>query len=307
MAISGTLGNDTLNGGPDIDVLYGLGGDGDDRLHGDEGNDSISGGAGSDDLTGGAGDDTLSGGVGSDEFYVYNGIADTSVDTITDFSAGLGGDRLSISTWRWTNYTIGDNPFVSGHTRLTQSGANTLVEVDLDGSVGAAMFRTVVILNNVTKSHLVADNLGGFDPNPIFGTAAADSLSGGAGNDEIYGLAGNDTLSGLAGHDRLYGGSGNDSISGGAGYDYFAGGAGDDTLDGGADSDWVNYSDTTGPVTVNLALGTASGAGIGSDTLISVENVTGSQYADTLTGDLGSNSLRRFRWQRHADRWRGLR
>jgi hypothetical protein len=36
-----------------------------------------------------------------------------------------------------TNYTSGDNPFVSGHARLTQSGANTLFEVDPDGSVGA--------------------------------------------------------------------------------------------------------------------------------------------------------------------------
>jgi Ca2+-binding RTX toxin-like protein len=100
---------------------------------------------------------------------------------------------------------------------------------------------------------------------------------------------------------------GNDSIAGGAGYDYLYGGAGNDTLDGGADSDSVNYYDATGPVTVNLALGTATGAGIGSDTLISVENVTGSQYADILTGDTGSNSLSRFRWQRHADRRRGLR
>jgi hypothetical protein len=69
-----------------------------------------------------------------------------------------------------------DNPFVSGHVRLTQSAANTLFEVDPDGSDGAGGFRTVAILNNVTRSNLVADNLGGFDPNPILGTAAADSL-----------------------------------------------------------------------------------------------------------------------------------
>ncbi|MBK8387425.1 MAG: hypothetical protein IPL11_18285, partial [Candidatus Accumulibacter sp.] len=102
-----------------------------------------------------------------------------------------------------TSYTIGDNPFVSGHARLTQSGANTLFEVDPDGSVGAAGFRTVAILNNVTKTHLVADNLDGFDPNAMAGTAAADSLTGSIGNDQIYGLAGNDTLNGLAGDDRL--------------------------------------------------------------------------------------------------------
>jgi Ca2+-binding RTX toxin-like protein len=248
VAISGTLGNDTLNGGPDIDVLYGLGGDGDDRLHGDEGNDSISGGAGSDDLTGGAGDDTLSGGVGSDQFYVWNGIADTSVDTIADFITGLGGDRLSISTWGWTSYTIGDNPFVSGHVRLTQAGANTLLEVDSDGSGSVATFRTVAILNNVTKSNPVAYNLDGFDPSAIGGTAADHSLIGGAGNDQIYGLDGNDTVNGLAGDDRLDGGAGNDVLNGGDGndlleggtsYDVLIGGAGNATLDGGLGIDIV--------------------------------------------------------------------
>jgi hypothetical protein len=101
--------------------------------------------------------------------YIYD---NTSVDTITDFTAGVGGDRLSMPTWWLTNYTFMDNPFVSGHMRLTQSGANILFEVDQDGSVGAAGFRTVAILNNVTKSNLVADNLGGFDPNAIGGTAA---------------------------------------------------------------------------------------------------------------------------------------
>ncbi len=371
--IMGTAAADSLSGGAGNDDIYGL-----------AGKDSVAGGGGSDTLTGGAGDDTLTGGAGSDYFRVWNGSADTSVDTITDFTAGLGGDRLSMPTWGWglNYYPYGDNPFASGHVRLTQSGANTLFEVDPDGTIGAAVFHTVAILNNVTRSLLVADNLDGFDPNAMGGTAAADSLSGGAGNDEIYGFAGNDTLSGLAGNDRLYGGSnndvlnggngndrlygnegndgmtggagydsltggagddtleggdgvdqlyadegndslsggtgndsltggtgddtleggdghdelygneGNDSMAGGAGFDYLYGGAGDDTLDGGADNDSVYYSDATGPVTVNLALGTATGAGIGSDTLISVERVYGSQYADILTGDWGNNSLR---------------
>jgi Ca2+-binding RTX toxin-like protein len=45
------------------------------------------------------------------------------------------------------------------------------------------------------KAILVADNLGGFDPNAIGRhRSGPDSLTGGAGNDQIYGLAGNDTV-----------------------------------------------------------------------------------------------------------------
>lgn len=49
-------------------------------------------------------------------------------------------------------------------------------------------------------------------------------------------------------------------------------------------------SNASGSVTVNLALGTATGAD-GSDTLTGIEDVQGGSYADTLTGNTGSNSL----------------
>jgi Ca2+-binding RTX toxin-like protein len=42
-------------------------------------------------------------------------------------------------------------------------------------------------------------------------------------------------------------------------------------------------------VTVSLAAGTATGQG--SDTLATIEHVTGSAYADTLTGDSNANTL----------------
>ena len=50
------------------------------------------------------------------------------------------------------------------------------------------------------------------------------------------------------------------------------------------------YSDATGSVTINLAAGTASGAGVGSDTLIGIEGAVGSDFADTFnaTGFTGS-------------------
>ncbi len=143
------VGTDTL-----ISIEGITGGAGDDTLIGDDGGNNLYGGY--------AGDDTLTGGLGADTFSLY--FSDTSTDTITDFTVGSSGDILIIPTWDLTNYTSDTNPFTSGHLRLTQSGANTLLEVDLDGSSGSGTFYTAVILNNVTASTLVAYNLGGFEP-----------------------------------------------------------------------------------------------------------------------------------------------
>ena len=51
----------------------------------------------------------------------------------------------------------------------------------------------------------------------FLGTANAETLTGGSGNDGIDGRGGNDTLRGAAGDDTIMGGAGNDRIDGGAG------------------------------------------------------------------------------------------
>ena len=214
----GDDGNDTLTGGigNDIDVISGGvgddvldGGDGNDSLYGNEGNDSLVGGLGDDYLEGGLGSDTLTGGAGVDNFQLWYDAADTATDTITDFTAGVGGDNLSIPINLLTNYAPGTNPFVSGHVKLTQSGADTLVEVDLDGPGGPGAFQTMVILKNVTKGTLVASNLSGLDPSI---TPGDDFINGTAASDFIDALAGNDTINGLAGDDGLSGGTGDDVL-----------------------------------------------------------------------------------------------
>jgi Ca2+-binding RTX toxin-like protein len=73
------------------------------------------------------------------------------------------------------------------------------------------------------------------------GTYAADTLTGGAGNDWLSGGAGNDRLSGEAGNDVLQGGSGADTLNGGAGNDTLVGGDGSDVLTGGTGADVFRY------------------------------------------------------------------
>ena len=91
-----------------------------------------------------------------------------------------------------------------------------------------------------------------------------DSGQSNAGNDTFYGLGGNDALTGGAGADRIDGGSGTDTAS---------------------------YAGSNAAVNVNLQTGTGSGGHATGDTLVSIENLTGSSYNDTLTGNSGNNVL----------------
>jgi VCBS repeat-containing protein len=90
------------------------------------------------------------------------------------------------------------------------------------------------------------------------------------------------TFSGSEGVDELVGGAGDDTLIGGTGADI---------LDGGAGSDTANYADSAAAVTIDLGAGSALGGDAAGDTLASIENLIGSTYDDTLTGDAGANVL----------------
>ncbi|MEX0992770.1 MAG: hypothetical protein WDZ37_02125 [Solirubrobacterales bacterium] len=115
------------------------------------------------------------------------------------------------------------------------------------------------------------DTLGGIEN--LTGSPGADTLTGNSGANVLKGAAGVDTLSGGGGDDTLQGGSENDGITGGDG------------------ADTADYTGADDGVTVNLASNPTSG-GAGADTLATVENVTGGNAGDTLTGDVNANVLK---------------
>ena len=118
-------------------------------------------------------------------------------------------------------------------------------------------------------------------------------ITGSGGNNVRTGTSGKDILLGLDGNDTLTGGAGNDTVDGGGDNDRFVATAndGNDRYIGGAGTDTYDLSGTAANATVNLVAGTASSADTGSDTLIGIENVIGSNGVNTITGTSGANRI----------------
>ena len=262
---------DLTTGEPPIDGDI-VGTAGADVLAGGEGDDTISGLAGNDRLSGDAGDDTLYGGLGDD--LLAGGIGDDALD------GGAGNDLLAGGA--------GDDVIDGGDGVDTVSYADDEAGVVIDLAVGEASgddvgTDTLIGIENV---------IGGAGNDTLIGDDAANVLDGGLGNDTIDGGAGNDVLIGGAGNDVLTGGDGDDLLKGGAGNDAIAGGAGFDTLD---------LSDATGAISLDVAAGKVSGAGIGTDTFTGIEAfrfgagndiVTGGNGDEIFDGGAGNDTLK---------------
>ena len=117
------------------------------------------------------------------------------------------------------------------------------------------------------------------------------SIGNSVGNVSIaQGAVIEDALGG-AGNDLMIGNDSANFLSGSDGRDTFIGGAGADRLDGGLGSDTASYQTATAGVHVDIAAATASGGDAEGDVLVSIENLVGSAFDDTLTGDASANTL----------------
>ncbi len=132
---------------------------------------------------------------------------------------------------------------------------------------------------------------GGNSDDTLNGGVGADTLNGDKGKDTLNGDDGDDVLNGGHGDDVLSGGAGNDILNGGNGDDTLNGGAGADSLDGGSGSDTASYETAPFGVIANLASAGGNTGDAAGDTYTSIENLLGSDFADTLTGDGGANVL----------------
>lgn len=153
---TGNASANVLTGNSGNNVLSGM--NGDDILFGGGGNDSLSGGNGNDTLYGGAGTDTLTGGANTD-IFVFDLDSYGSIDIVTDFSTAQG-DALDIRDLL-DGYDSGTDD-ITEWVRISNSGSNSTVEVDRDGSGSTYGWTQIATLNGVTgltdEAALVASN-----------------------------------------------------------------------------------------------------------------------------------------------------
>lgn len=306
--VTGSNYNDSLTGDGAANRL--LGGSGDDVLDGAAGNDTLEGGVGNDTLLGGDGDDTLNGGVGND---LIDGGAGTNTISFSGLTGGVGVG-LDLRNTAAQNTTGAGIETVSNVQNIVGSSyADVFIGTDganrINGAVGS----------DVIYGEGGDDTLeGGSGNDTLYGGAGDDFLDGGFNDDYIDGEGGSNYASyasasaavtvnlsivgaqntGTAGGtdtlvniQNLRGSNFNDTLIGNDGDNAFIGGLGDDTINGGAGLDTISYIESTSGVTVNMLTGTSSVAAEGTDTLISIEGITGSRFDDTLIGDAADNIL----------------
>jgi Ca2+-binding RTX toxin-like protein len=259
-----------MDGGPGNDVV--IGGSGDDRLFGSEGADHVIGNAGADDVYGGGGIDTLQGGSGSDTLGGERGadrmFGGDGEDWFWDygganlFDGGDGADTLSSGP--------GNDTIKGGRGKDTVS----YVDIHERGSSGGHC------------NDIIADLSRGKAQGVGFGADVLQDI------EDVWSGGGNDTLVGDDGPNTFYTGDTycdqpgtTDSVTGNGGLDRIS-----------FNSLVITGSSTSGVVSVDLAANTARWHNPGSInrivlTLMSIENVTGTEQADVILGDARPNSL----------------
>ena len=204
-SIWGGSGEDTLNGGSNIDSIWGEAGK--DTINGNNSGDYLYGGTGNDTIRGGAGNDYIEGddyATNNISIYTEPMLPYTNNDTIY---GGSGVDEIYGQ--------IGNDMLYGG------GGSDNLY-----GGRGI----DYLFGDDVAQSFFVAED------NQYSGN---DKLYGGDDGDTLYGGYGSDTLYGGYGNDHLWGGDNNDKLFGEAGSDYLDGQGHDDFLDSGSATEAV--------------------------------------------------------------------
>ena len=212
-------------------------------------------------ITTGAGDDRLIGGDATDALSAGGGR--------NNLSGGGGDDVIAIALDGEMDRADGG----SGHDRL-------IVAMERDfGEDFEAPLVTEVLADGRFRLTVGGDVV--LEARSIEAIYLDDTYAG----DLLIGQAGDDVLRSTFSVDTLIGGEGDDTLFAGRDGGRFAGGDGDDT---------ISFEGTYGGVTVTLVrdeTATAIRAPKTPYELSGFENVTGSDYADTIVGDAGDNVI----------------
>ena len=195
------------------------------------------------------------------------------------------GQRGGASVWySWTAPSAAQMTFTtagSGFDTLLGvykgSAVSSLTEVASNNNcAGATATTTSCVTFNAVRGTTYRLAVDGFSDRTgrislAWSGGTSCTVTGTEGDDILVGTAGDDMICGLGGDDRIKGLGGNDEVIGGDGIDV------------------ASFADSAAGVTADLTIGTATGEG--TDTLEAVENLIGSSFDDTLTGDAVANVL----------------
>jgi uncharacterized delta-60 repeat protein len=298
----------TATGGAGNDILIGMqgvrGGSAADTLIGGAGNDWLSGGLGNDILIGGDGFDTVSYKWASNGVNVNLGVG-TYTSSVANFGSGInfngqiwgtssGAD--GIDTLVGIERVVGSrfNDVLTGNT-----GDNAFRGLDgndtIDGGSGNdwIVYAEAMTFNNhltLSTQGITVDLSGPKDASGYITVTVADGneLLMNAGVDKLRGI---ENITGTIYNDTLVGDAGNNILQGNGGNDELRGGGGSDTADFRLHDASVTVTLTdSGINSDSVQNGTAISSG-GNNMLFSIENIRGSEYADTITGNTGANII----------------
>lgn len=316
--IVGSNRSEEIRGGAGRDLICGRGGD--DLIFAGPGSDKVDAGSDfgfSDTVWGGPGSDFLKAGGAADpatgiDMFDLVGYADSSrgveVDLVSGRATGEGNDRLvgfeQAEGSQFDDRLLGPDVVEGG--LLIGLGGNDFIQLgqgDFSGALpgegndevrGVEGARMAIAYDDVagpvtvdigagTASGAGNDTFTGFKD--AFGTPANDLLVGDEGSNHLFGLGGEDELRAEGNAETLDDPYSFPDLPDG---DLLLGdGHGDtpanDLLVGGEGVAVACYCGAPSGVTVDLGTGQATGGG-GSDTLVDINAVIGSDYDDTLRG-----------------------
>ncbi|MGQ7816036.1 M10 family metallopeptidase C-terminal domain-containing protein [Metapseudomonas furukawaii] len=318
-AINGTgnAGNNTLTGNGAANVLDG--GAGADTMIGGDGNDSY--------YIDNVGDvvretNATSASGGTDTVYSYLGSHTLGANVEQGRILAIGTANLSGNGLANTLYAGSGNNVLNGAagvdtvSYLYAAGAVTIsLAVTTAQATGGSGSDTLVAIENLTGSNFNDRLTGNSAANVLNGGTGADTLIGGDGNDVYYVDSAGDLVSetnataSTGGTDVVYSSlaaytlganveqgrilaTGTANLTGNGLANTLFAGSGNNVLNGAAGVDTVSYLYAASAVTISLAVTTAQATGgSGSDTLVAIENLTGSNFNDRLVGDSAANVL----------------
>ncbi len=323
--LTGSLGDDTLEGDQTGDMLTGLSGD--DSIIGQGGNDTIMGGAGEDTLIGSSGNDLLDAGTTplievpyvtpfvpggtmnftpataftiDDEYVLLTDlrglnaelfpiarILDQGNGNATLFYRFVITPEMDIPDATMSIVLLGQDPGFRGNFRLTNEAGT----INTQGIASANAAARDLSLQPPGTYFVEVTDLSGDPVDPSFFYTLDVRISSAEAELGSTFEVGTEILNGGTGDDTLIAGNGNDELIGGSDDDLLIGGAGSDIVNGGAGNDTAGYTGSAEGVIINLGSALARGGDAEGDTLTGIENVIGSGMDDTLNGSSAANEL----------------